>query len=203
MNGTAQRQKNSDDLAEKILEMALELGDARSWEKLHLYDVAASLGISLDQIREYYPQKDDLVEAWFDRADQALLRMDAAPEFFGLSQAKRLHYVMMYWFDALSTHQRLTRQMLCYKLEFGHIHLQVLGIMRISRTVQWFREAARLETANLLRVLEETGLTAIYLRSFFCWLYDDSRHFDKTRKFLRKQLSGAERAMRFFDVLRY
>ena len=164
--------------------MALELGDARSWENLHLFDVADSLGVSLDQIREYYPQKNDLAEAWFDRADQTLLRLDAAPEFFGLSPVERRHYVMMYWFDALSAHQRLTWQMLCFKLEFGHIHLQVLGVMRISRTVQWFRETARLETVYFLRVLEETGLTAIYLRSFFCCLYDDSRHFEKTRKLL-------------------
>ena len=36
----------------------------------------------------------------------------------------------------------ITRGMLAYKLEPGHLHLQLPGLVRVSRTVQWFREAA-------------------------------------------------------------
>ena len=186
-----------------ILDTALELGEARSWERLHLYDIADALGISLDQIRKHFPQKDDLVEAWFDRADRAVLGVDNTPEFFHLSESSRLEYVMMRWFEALSSHQTLTRQMLWYKLEFGHIHLQALGIMRISRTVQWFREAARVESVSLLRILQETVLTTIYLLAFSSWLYDDSHNFEKTRKLLKKHLQSAERTIRLFDVIQY
>jgi len=63
--------------------------------------------------------------------------------------------------------------MLAYKLEFGHIHLQVPGLMRISRTVQWFREAACLDATGIQRVLEESTLTAIYLVTFARWLLAD------------------------------
>lgn len=203
MNRVAEPNPDQEDLAQVILDTALSLAESRSWEDLHLYDIADSLGIGLDQIQQHYAQKDDLVEAWFDRADLALLGMKNSPHFFRLSPANRLHHVIMHWFDALSPHRAVTRQMLAYKLEFGHIHLQALGITRISRTVQWFREAARLDTVNLFRVLEETGLTAIYLCAFGCWLYDDSRHFEQTRRVLQKNLSRAERSISFFDVLRY
>lgn len=179
-------------LANQILDTALSLAQSSSWEKIHLYMIAQELEISLDQIRQNYPEKDDLVEAWFDRADSAVLNIRPYPDFINLSAHERLHQVMMTWFEALASHRRITGEMLLYKLEFGHIHLQALGVMRISRTVQWFREAARIDTTSLRRVLEEIGMTTIYLMSFARWLNDDSPGFNKTREFLDQLLLNAE-----------
>ncbi len=179
-------------LSNQILDTALSLAESSSWEKVQLYKVAQELEISLDQIRKNYPQKDDLVEAWFDRADSAVLNMSPSPDFIDLSVRERLHSVMMTWFAALASHRRITGEMLLYKLEFGHIHLQALGVMRISRTVQWFREAAQIDTTSLRRNLKETGLTTIYLMSFARWLNDDSHEFKETREFLDKLLLNAE-----------
>ncbi|MGR8979004.1 MAG: TetR/AcrR family transcriptional regulator [Gammaproteobacteria bacterium] len=179
-------------LADQILDTALSLAESSSWEDIHLYRIAEELEISLEQIRQNYPQKDDLVEAWFDRADSALLKITPSPDFMNLSVRERLHYAMMTWFEALAPHRRITGEMLLYKLEFGHIHLQALGVMRISRTVQWFREAARIDTTGLRRILEETGTTTIYLMSFARWLNDDSPGFIKTRESLDKLLLNAE-----------
>ncbi|TCK18707.1 TetR family transcriptional regulator [Thiogranum longum] len=161
-------------LADRILDKALELGEASSWEAVHLHDIAEQLDITLDDIRRHYPQKDDLVEAWFDRADQAVLREPASEAFLGLPERERFQRVVTRWLDALAPHRRLTRQMLAYKLEFGHIHLQVPGLMRISRTVQWFREAACLDTTGIQRILEESTLTAMYLKTFARWLLADT-----------------------------
>ena len=179
-------------LANQILDTAMSLAESSSWEKIHLYSIAQKLEISLDQIRQSYPQKDDLVEAWFDRADSAILNMNSSPDFINLSARERLHKIMMTWFEALASHRRITGEMLLYKLEFGHIHLQALGVMRISRTVQWFREAAQIDTTSLRRILEETGTTTIYLMSFARWLNDDSHQFSKTREFLDQALLNAE-----------
>ena len=74
--------------------------------------------------------------------------------------------------------------MLAYKLEPGHVHLQALGILRISRTVQWFREAARQESTGFQRILDESALTAIYLAGFGRWLFDDSRDGRESKAFL-------------------
>ena len=188
-------------LADRILDSALKLAEQGSWESMHLYEIAEALDITLDQIRQHYPQKDDLVEAWFDRADRAVLQIAPSPAFLRLGEIERLHYAIMNWFDALASHRRLTRQMLAYKLEFGHVHLQTLGIMRISRTVQWFREAARVESLDLRRIVEEVGTTAIYLMSFTRWLYDDSLGSEKTRAFLDRQLRRADRCGTVFGWL--
>jgi AcrR family transcriptional regulator len=182
----------NDNIADQILLTALELAESGSWETLHLYTIAQRLEISLDQIRKYYPQKDDIVEAWFDCADRAVLNIEPSLEFLKLNAHERLHNVIMTWLDTLAPHRRITREMLLYKFEFGHVHLQTLGIMRISRTVQWFREAARVDTTNLQRILEETGTTAIYLMTFARWLSDESVNSTKTREFLNCALLKAE-----------
>ena len=78
-------------LANQILDTALSLSESSSWEKIHLYTIAQKLEISLDQIRQNYPQKDDLVEAWLDRADSAVLNISSSADFIHLSVRERLH----------------------------------------------------------------------------------------------------------------
>ncbi len=176
-------------LADRILDTALAIAENGSWESLQLHVVATTLEIPLDRIREYYTQKDDITEAWFNRADSALLSWQPGEAFYELPEHKRLQQVISCWLEALEPHHRITREMLYYKLEFGHIHLQALGVMRISRTVQWFREAARMQARSLQRIFEETTVTGIYLASFGRWLFDNSPHrTNNTKSFLAKAL---------------
>jgi AcrR family transcriptional regulator len=174
--------------AEWILDEALSLAEAESWEALHLHRLADELGISLNEIRLCYPQKDDLVEAWFDRADAAALAVPAGNGFGELPVRERQQRIIAAWLEALQPHRRLTREMLAYKLEPGHLHLQLAGLTRISRTVQWFREAARQDSHGLRRILEETALTLVYVGTFARWLYDDSPDSRETRRFLSRAL---------------
>jgi hypothetical protein len=69
--------------------------------------------------------------------------------------------------------------------------------MRVSRTVQWMREAARRDAVYLRRALEETGLTTIYLMTFFYWMQDDSPASIRTRQFLDNRLAAAEALSRW------
>ena len=180
--------KKQNALADSILDAALEQAESSSWESVNLHTVAKTLDISLQEIKNIYPQTDDLVEAWFDRADKAVLSEKVAEDFAALPAHERVHKVMMLWFLSMSEHRRVTRQMLRYILEFGHIHLQVLGIIRISRTVQWFREAALLKTQDAHRIIEEILLTRIYLFSFARWLFDDSENSIRTDDYLQAAL---------------
>lgn len=174
--------------APQILDAALQLADVCGWERLHLFDVASHLNVGLDAIALHYREKDQLVEAWFDRADQALLARARHTDLIPLQPSRRLEELMVAWLDCLSTHRAVTGQMLLYKLEPGHLHLQVLGLLRISRTVQWWREVAQRETLHLCRVAEESLLTGVYLRSFVHWLRHTNEDPAEFRAFLRRQL---------------
>lgn len=183
----------TDDLPATILDTAMQLAEKLSWEALRLHDIATELNISLDEIRQHYPQKDDLVEAWYDRADASMLQATTDPEFLKLEdKQERLYAVIMTWLDAMAAHKTISRDMLLYKLEPAHIHLQVLGVLRISRTVQWFLEAVQQESTHLQRILEEIGLTSIYLATFAYWMQDQSENQQQTRQFLERRLQMAK-----------
>ncbi|MCY1339608.1 hypothetical protein D9M68_165830 [compost metagenome] len=175
--------------AAQILDAALSLADQCGWERLQLFAVAAELGVGLDVIARHYRQKDDLVEAWFDRADQALLARGEDAALLEQPPAQRLEELLLAWLQALAAHRAVSGEMLLYKLEPGHVHLQVLGLLRISRTVQWWREAARRDNHHLARVVEESLLTALYLRTFVHWLRHPEEDEMDVRLLLRRQLA--------------
>lgn len=178
---------------DRILEAALVLAEQRSWERLRLHDVAAGLKLSLNDVRAHFREKEDIADAWFDRADAAMLDAAAQPRLSALSPRERLHRLLMAWLAALQPHRRVTRQMIGGKLEPGHVHYQYAGLLRVSRTVQWWREAAQRDAVLPWRALEETALTAIYLAAFFCWMRDDSENAGRTSALLDRLLARAER----------
>ena len=178
-------------IKQQILESALKLAEESSWEDIRLSEIAADLEISLFEIQQHYSQKDDLVEAWFDLADQAMLQL-SIDELAEMELKDRLHKIMFTWFDALSDHKTITRDMLWYKFEPLHIHLQINGLLRISRTVQWMRELAGLEDRYLQRIISEIGLSSIYLCTFIYWLNDTSKDQTRTHRFLERKLNCIE-----------
>ncbi|TVS16382.1 MAG: TetR family transcriptional regulator [Gammaproteobacteria bacterium] len=181
------------DLRERILDEALALAALDSWEAVRLHAVADRLGIGLDTIRGHFAEKEDLVEAFFDRADAAMLRCSEQQDLLHLDPRARLQTLILAWLHALAPHRRVVREMIAGKLEPGHLHVQIPGLLRVSRTVQWLREAAGLDATFLRRALEETALTGIYLATFARWLNDDLDDFAATVRFLEGALGGAER----------
>ncbi len=181
------RIQQNTELADSILNKALELGEASSWENVHLYKIADELNISLNEIKHCYAQKDDIVDAWFDRADHAAITVSNSNKFKQLTINQRLHLIITSWLDALLPHHRLTREMLYYKCEPGHIHLQLSAIQRISRTVQWFRETAQQNSNGIQRIVEEINVSKIYLGAFTRWLCDRSSKKQNSRQYLDKK----------------
>jgi AcrR family transcriptional regulator len=183
----------STEAARHILNTALHLANQGSWETLRLHEVAEAAGVSLEDIRLHFREKDSLIDAWFDRADAAMLEAAASAGFRHLPVRQRLEGALLAWLGALQPYQRVTREMILAKCEPGHIHIQFPAVLRISRTVQWLREAAGLKDAFLHRALAETALTGIYLAVFVRWLNDTSADATPTRRLLIQLLTQAER----------
>jgi AcrR family transcriptional regulator len=185
-----------DSLKERIVDAALAIAARKSWEAVRLHDVTAELGITLNDVRAHFREKEEIVDAWFDRADAAMLNEAGKPDFLALPAEKRVHRLMMTWLAALAPYRRVTRQMIFNKLEPGHIHYQIVGLLRVSRTVQWMREAAHRDATLPWRALEETGLTSVYLATFFYWMFDESESSRRTAAFLERLLRAGARAWR-------
>jgi ubiquinone biosynthesis protein COQ9 len=163
---------------DQLLQTALDLGMEHGWESLSLSDIAHSLQVPMTDIYRLIRQKDDLAEYLFDRADRHMLSKTAQQDFQQGSGYARLQALITAWLETLVPYRPIVREMLCYKLEPGHIHLQVLGLLRISRTVQWMLHAASMKDTGLRRINEEIILTNLYLAAFSYWLFrspDDSQ----------------------------
>lgn len=181
---------------EAIVDTALNLAEDQGWEAVRLHDVARRLGISLSTLSRYFREKDEIIDAWLDRADEAMLAEADRPGFGELPTRDRIHRLVMAYVERLGGHRRVTREMIAHKLEFGHFHVQLPAILRISRTVQWIREATRRDDTFFLRGLEETALTSVFVTAFLGWLKDDSHGFEQTRRRLDRMLATGEAAAR-------
>lgn len=180
-------------MRDRIVDAAIELAEQGHWESVRLHELAAREDITLNDINNLFREKEDIIEAWFDRADQTMLKASTGHGFAGRTDRGKLHLLMMEWFGALADHRRVTRQMILGKLEPGHVHYQVKGLLRVSRTVQWWREAAGRSAVLPWRAVEESVLTSLYLASFGYWMWDDSENSHATSRFLErglKNLSG-------------
>lgn len=174
-----------------ILDTALALAEARGWERLQLFEVADALGIGLDAIARHYPDKDALVDAWFARAEQAMLARAKDEDLAGLLPSERLEELLVAWLGALEKHRALAGQMLLYKLEPGHLHLQLGGVHSVSRVVQWWRTGARLRGVWLNRMAQECLLSGLFLRTFCHWLRRPDPNLTDTRRYFRRRLDNA------------
>jgi len=182
---------------DEILDAALHLAEERSWEALRLHQLATALGIGLNDVRAHFREKEDLVDAWFDRADRAMLDAAAHVDFLTLASRARLERALGAWLGALALHRRVTREMIANKFEPGHLHYQFSGLLRVSRTVQWWREAARRARVLPWRALEEAALTGVFVTVFVYWLRDDSPRSERTLALLERLLVRAERLARW------
>lgn len=178
----------------RIVSAALGLAErAGSWDAVHVHAVAREAGVTLDELSRHFGDKDRIAEGFFDWADAALLAAPQQAGWAALDVRERLFRSIMAWLDALAPHRKLAAAMLRYKLHPEHIHLQVRGVMRISRTVQWIRETALLRSVGWRRELEEAVLTSIYLATFARWLSDRSPGAQSTRALLKRLLEAASR----------
>jgi AcrR family transcriptional regulator len=182
------------DLADRILETALEMAEDDGWSALRLRNVAAALDIPLAEVLNHYRDIDAVADAWFRRAWDAMLQ--PPPDGFAdLPPPERLEIVILRWLDALAPHRRVTGEMLRAKMWYAHPHHWVPAVFNLSRTIHWIRDAAMLDARGRQRQMEEIGLTALFLATLQVWLRDESEGQDRTRAFLRKRLEDADRLM--------
>lgn len=177
---------------DSIVDAALELAERDGWEAVRLHQVATACNAGLDDIRRHFAEKDEIIDAWLDRADAAMLGHFDNGGVDGLTPRERIRELILVWLEALAPFRRVTREMIDHKLEFGHIHVQFPAVLRISRTVQWIREGAMLDAPLPRRALEETAMTAVFVKTFVGWLRDDSTGFQRTRERLDRDLHALD-----------
>lgn len=175
-----------------ILAAALAEADAVGWGALRLHRVAARLGIPLVELYRHYRDADALAEAWLSVADRAMLAASGVPGLARRPVPDRLERTLLAWLDALAEHRGTTAQILLGKLYPGHPHHLAALVFRLSRTVQWWREAVGLDAGPPRRQIEEVALTALFVATVTCWAADRSAGLAVTRGVLARSLRAAD-----------
>ncbi|MDP5293620.1 TetR/AcrR family transcriptional regulator [Oceanimonas sp. CHS3-5] len=175
-----------------ILDTALHLALHRGWHGFSLRELAEVRELSLADLSRHFRSRDDLAEALFDRADDALLSLPLDPQE---PMHERLLTGIMVWLDYLAPYRNQVKEMLGYKLEPGHCHLQAHGITRISRTVQWLLESADWQASGLRRSAGEVALTGIYLTAVASFMVDASDNLNTTRTLVHGLLTRSGRLL--------
>jgi AcrR family transcriptional regulator len=175
------------DLADRIVDAAIELAQERGWDNVRLYLVAERLGIGLDEIGRHFRDLDAIANAWFGRARGALLR--TPPAALAGRPPERLYAAITTWLDALAAHRAVTLQMLDAKLYPSHPHHWVPMMFDLSRLMHDVLDVARIASTGRRRQLAEVGMTAIFLATLRDWRRDPERAATR----LERRLAGADR----------
>jgi AcrR family transcriptional regulator len=182
---------------DRIVDAAIDLAERDGWAAVRLHEVAAACNAGLGDIRVHFREKEDIVDAWLDRADAAMLRHVDHGALDGLPPRERVRQQIVVWLEALAAHQRVTRQMLLGRLEPGRLGWQCEAAGRVRRTVLWIREGARLDATGARRAVEEAALTSLFVKTVALWLGDGSLDFRETRSWLDRGLYGLETMARW------
>lgn len=182
-------------LESRMVDAAMERARAVGWGNVRLHDVADAVDRSLADVRRRFRDLDAVADAWFARADAAMLTVRDRRGFAALTPRERLSAVMWRWLESQSAYRDVVRDMLAARLYPGHPHHNVALVLALSRTVQWIREAAHLDGTGRRRQVEEIGLSALFVATVALWLRDASDGQARTRLFLERALSGADRSM--------
>ena len=121
-------------LAERIVDAALKRADTAGWADVRFHDIAGDLKISLAEVYATYADLDAVGDALLSRADRAMLEASAERGFAQTPARARLSIVITRWLDALAPHRRIVGEMLRYKFQPAHVHLQAALVVRLSRT---------------------------------------------------------------------
>lgn len=179
---------------DEALDQALVLADEIGWADFTLNQLAEREGWPLNDLRRHFADPNAVADAWFERALAAMLA--PPPEGFAdWPVRERLEFLLTRWLDALAPYRQVTADMIAGKWLPPHVHHWVPAIFHVSRKVQLWRDAARLYAGGRRRQIEEIGLTALFLATLAVWCRDTSPGQERSRRFLERWLSCADRTI--------
>ncbi|AMD01695.1 hypothetical protein [Halomonas chromatireducens] len=184
--------------ADHIVDEAVRQAEERGWQAVRLSEVAHSLELPMSVVLERFRDMDDVANAWFQRGWRAMLA-EKPNTFEDWPERIRIEHCLLAWFDAFAAHRRVTVQMLRTKAHLPHLHTWVPMAFDLSRTVQWLREAARLEARYGTRraQVEEVALTSLFVATLAVWSCDSSAGQRRTRQFVERRLKRGESCMKW------
>jgi AcrR family transcriptional regulator len=174
-------------LPRHIVDAALTVAAESGWHRVSLADIAVQAKLPLPEVYAHFPSKIDILEAWFDHLDHAMMAGEIESE---ASHRDRLFDVVMRRLDAMTPHKEAVRRL---AREGGGDPVTALcGMRRMQRSLALMLEAAGIPTSGLGGLARVEGMGFVYAYTLRAWLRDDSADLSRTMAALDKALRRAE-----------
>lgn len=183
--------KKSEATREKILEAALRLFRRRGFEKTTMRDVAKAAGLAVGAAYYYFPSKDALVLAYYDRTQEAhsALARDRMKQADGTGE--RLRAVLHTKFDTIERDRKLLSALFRSVGDpTSDVSIFASKTRRVrDESIALFREA--LAPEKLPREIEDPIVLAFWSLSMglmLFFIHDDSPQHKKTRALIDRSV---------------
>lgn len=175
---------------EKAVRAALKLAAKKGWDRVSLRAVAAETKIPLHDLHDIFEDRADILAAYGRMIDRQVMEQTGAPDP-ALSARDRLFDILMARFDVLNEDRKAVQSILrAVKCDPKQA---IITLPHVARSMSWMLEAAGIETADWRGAAKVLGLAAVYLKTLWIWLDDNSEDMAKTMAALDKGLEQAER----------
>lgn len=179
-----------------MVESMLVLARERGWELVDFEDIAQTAGVDIDDAREYFDDKGDILAAYGRKIDRQIF--DNIAEDESLSCRDKLFDLMMERFDALNEEREAVISILDGFR--GDPKEAVLSFPHLGRSMSRTLEASGIETDGIFGAAKVLGLVGIYLYVVRTWKDDDSADMAKTMAALDKALDRSEQVYEFLPL---
>lgn len=183
---------------QKILDTFLKLLSEHAYEDVTLALVAEAAKVKLSDMRSAYASKSDLVAAFAELVDTAVL--DERDEDMGDQPPRdRLFDILMTRIDALAPHKESVRALHkaarrdpALALEFNRLEV---------RSQRWMLIAAGIDVSGLKAGIVSQGLAVAFARVVDTWLEEDDEGMPRTMSQLDKELDRGSSLMQRLNSL--
>jgi len=183
---------------QKILDTFLDLLTEHPYDEIRPTQLAEAAGVKLSVVRECYPSKLSLVEAFADRIDMSVLD-EQTDDMQDQPARDRLFDVLMTRIDHLTPYKEAIRTLMkavrdepLLALEFNRVAV---------RSQRWMLEAARVEVSGFKAQAAAQGLAIAFARVLETWLDEPDAGMPKTMARLDSELDRGEDWMKRIDRL--
>jgi AcrR family transcriptional regulator len=181
-----------------LLEQAFTLIAEQGWRDFSLTALARRAGVPLSKVYAAFPTRAAVLPALGRRLDEAMLDLDPAEEFAGMSPRERVFELVMRRLDAMAPFRAGLRAL---GESGGDIDVLASACGNLGRATGWLVDASEAPLGPLRRAVAGPVLGLVYARVVQVWLRDDTPDRAETMAELDRRLNQAEGLARWTDWL--
>lgn len=185
------------EIKDKIVDVALDLAATMSWDSVGFIDIAGAADLELAQVFECFDDKGEILQAYEKRIQRTV---EEAVGVMGASEScrDRLFDVLMERFETLNTNRA---GLLSVLRSFEADPKQaVIAMPYLGQAMTRILELSGIETTGVRGALRVAGLGGVYLKVLHVWRQDESADLSRVMAALDKDLGCAEAVMNFISL---